>query len=733
MNTGRRDFLKFSALAGGGLLLQGAFPVLAAQPAGSDVGYFVRILPSNVLEFSLTHHEMGQGVATSMAMIFAQELGADMAQFRVLPIPDTASTRYVLSGTGGSNCIKDNYLHLRRGAALARQALLQAAAARWKCKPEECITAHGFVAGPKKQRLSFGALAAEAAALGSPANRDEFRKLQPALGERVAGDVVGKGQANVYADAIVRGRQNYGIDFSVPGMLFASLERSPQLRGRVARFDASAALKVPGVCAVVKIAAHEEAANNLPAPATFFSSKEAVAVVATSTWAAMEGRKALVVEWEKPAGASHSNESWEAFAAQALDRDLSVVQETGSAPAERPNMLAAEYTYPFQAHACMEPMNCVAHHQGKRAEVWVGTQGAIGWRNQLARIFGLPESEVVVSPQFSGGAFGRRFYMDTAIEALRVSQAAGNVPVKIVWTREDDLRHDHYHPYTRSRLRAALTPEGALASWQHDEARSYFGNPRGEHPWFAYDTAHMRYAFANLQGASPLQGGAWRSVVANHWAFSQECFVDELAHAARKDPVQFRLDIMRSGEEKPAGERYKVSQKRMRQVLEKAAALSGWDKPPAPEAGVRRGRGIAAYPYMHGNSYCALVADVEVRGSQFTITRVVAVVDCGLVINPDGARQQVEGGIMWGLSAALHGGIRLADGAVVNTNFHDTPFARYSETPRKIEVHFIEDAGAAPCGLGEIAPPLIAPALCNALFAATGQRVRELPVKLAAA
>ncbi|UGQ45842.1 xanthine dehydrogenase family protein molybdopterin-binding subunit [Massilia endophytica] len=731
MSTSRRDFLKLSALAGGGLLMQGWLPAQAASDTGSEVGYFVRILPSNTLEFWLTHHEMGQGVGTGMAMIFAQELGADMAQIRVLPVPDTADTRYVLSGTGGSNCIKDNYLHLRRGAALARAALLSAAAKRWRCAPEQCRTARGFVTGPQaRQRLAFGALAADAAALGSPANRDEFRKLQPTLSERVSGDVVGKQQVNVFADAIVRGKQNYGIDFSVPGMLFASLERAPQLRGRVLRFDPSAALKVPGVRAVVKIEAHEEPTNNLAAPALFFSSKESVAVIATSTWAAMQGRKALVVEWEKPAGVLHSNASWEAHAAQALDRELAVVKETGSAPADRANVLAAEYVYPFQAHACMEPMNCVAHHKGSRAEVWVGTQGAIGWRNQLAKIFKLPESEVVVTPQFSGGAFGRRFYMDTAIEALRVSAAAGNVPVKVVWTREDDLRHDHYHPYSQSRLRAALNPDGSLASYEHDEARAYFGNPRGEHPWFVYDSPHVRYAFASLQGASPLQGGAWRSVVANHWAFGQECFIDELAQAARKDPVQFRLDLMRSGEDKPSGDRYKVSQARMRKVVEKAAELSGWGKLLPSEPGVQRGRGFAAYPYMHGNSYCAMVADVEVRGGQLSITRVVAVVDCGLVINPDGARQQVEGGIMWGLSAALHGGVRLADGAVTNTNFHDTPFCRNGETPHRIEVHFVEEPGAAPTGLGEIAPPLIAPALCNALFAATGKRIRRLPLEL---
>ncbi|GGY45851.1 xanthine dehydrogenase family protein molybdopterin-binding subunit [Pseudoduganella albidiflava] len=733
----RRNAVKLMALAGGGLLLEGFLPAARGKTngasAGAHVGYFLRIPPEGPMEFALTQHEMGQGVGTSLAMIFAQELGVPMAALRVVPVAETGG-RYVLSGTGGSNSVKDSWLPLRRGAALARQALVAAAARRWQCDSAACTVQAGHVVGPlPAQRLSFGALAAEAAA-DAPPDREAFRKLAPPLREAPA---PGGSQPNVFAEAIVRGEQPYGIDTAIPGMLHASVERSPRLGGKVRSFDATRALRVPGVRAVVLIEGHVAPARNVVPPAPYYSSKDGVAVIATSTWAALQGRRALTVEWETPAGPAYDNTAWEAHAAKLLD-DAVVLGEQGSA-AGGGTEVAAEYVYPFQAHACMEPMNCVAHHTSSRIDVWVGAQSPNGWRDGLAELFKLPQKDVVLHPRFSGGGFGRRFYMDTAIEAVRISAAAGHVPVKVTWTREDDLRHDHFHPYAHSRLRARLNADGTLAAWHHDEARAYFASARGEIPWFGYDAGHVRYAFANAQSGSPLQGGAWRSVVANHWAFAQECFIDELAHAAARDPVRFRLALLASGADKPAGDRYKVSQARLRKVVERAAELAGWGGAPSAAAGTgtrttadtTTGRGFAVYPYLHGDSYCAMVIDVAVRGRQFRITRVVAVVDCGLVINADGARQQVEGGIAWGLSAALHGGIRLAEGAVANTNFHDTPVLRHADMPRRIEVHFVQEPGAAPCGLGEIAPPLVAPALCNALFAATGQRIRRLPVALA--
>lgn len=726
----RRSFLTLAALAGGGLLVKGWLPAAAAAPAEApEVGYFARIGADNTIVFTLTHHEMGQGVATALAMIFADELGAAWPQVRVEALASTASPRYNVAGTGGSTTVKDQWLPVRRGATLVRTALVAAAARRWSCAPVDCRVQDGHVLGPRGQRASFGALGADAAAADSPATKADFDKLKPELGAP-ARRIVGQPQANVLARTIVRGQQHYGIDASVPGMLFASVERAPRLHGKLLRFDATDTLKVPGVRAVVRIDGWESPANNVPPPGTYFSSKEAVAVIATSTWAAMQGRKALVAEWDDGAGSRHDNASWERAVAQLMDAGGAVGSERGTAPADSGPWLSAEYTYPFQAHACMEPMNCLAHHQGTGAEVWVSTQAGAMWRDQIVNLFKLKREDVVVHPQFSGGGFGRRFAPDVVIEALRISEAAGHVPVKVIWTREDDLRHDHFHPHATSRLRAQLTPDGQLRAWQHDEARSYFGSFKGEIPWFAYDAQHLRYRYVNSQSPSPLQGGAWRAVVANHWAFGQECFLDELARQSGTDPVALRLKLLASGEDQPAGDRFKVSQQRLRRVIEAAARKAGWPGELPQSGGVQRGRGFAAYPYMHGNSYCAMVADVEVRGTQLAVTRVVAVVDCGLVVNPGCARQQVEGGIIWSLSAALHGGITLQDGAVVNTNFGDTPVVRIHEAPRAVEVHFLEDGADAPTGLGEIAPPVFAPALCNALFAATGKRIRRLPIEL---
>jgi CO/xanthine dehydrogenase Mo-binding subunit len=724
----RRSFLQLVALASGGALVEGWLPGAAAGvPDAFEVGYFARIGADNTITFTLTYHEMGQGVATSMAMIFADELGASWSQIHVEPLASTANPRYSVGGTGGSITVKNQWLPLRCGATLVRTALTDAAARRWSCEAAQCTVSDGYVLGPKGERASFGELAAEAARAGIPATKAEFDKMSPTLGAPPR-RIVGHAQTNVLARKIVRGEQHFGIDVTVPGMLYASVERAPRLRGKLLRYDASAALKVPGVRAVVDVRAYESPAQNVEAPATSYSTRDAVAVLANSTWAAMQGRKALVVEWDDAAGSHHDNASWEREVAQLLDAGGAVASEQGSAP-EGGEWIAAEYVYPFQAHACMEPMNCVAHHKGDAAEVWASSQSGGGWRDQIANVFQLKSETVVVNPQFSGGAFGRRYATDVAIEALRISQAAGHLPVKVVWTREDDIRFDHFHPHACSRLRVQLGTDRQLLAWQHDEARAYFGNYRGEIPWLGYETGHLRYRFANAHSPSPLQGGAWRAVVANHWAFGQECFVDELAQHAGIDPVALRLKWLSNGQEVPAG-RAKVSQERLRRVIETAARKSGWPGRPVHGDGVRRGRGFAAFPYMHGNSYCAMVVDVEVRGNELAVTRVVVAVDCGLVVNPSGARQQIEGGIIWSLSAALHGGITLKNGAVSNTNFGDTPVVRIAGAPRHVDIHFVEDGADAPTGLGELAPPVFAPALCNAIFAATGKRIRRLPITL---
>ncbi|MCG2586460.1 molybdopterin cofactor-binding domain-containing protein [Massilia sp. TS11] len=710
----RRAFLQLLGASGGGLLLSAK-----AAPAGLDVGYYLRIWPDNSMLFTFTHFEMGQGVATAMALVFAETLGVRLDQLKVAPVASTADGRYTLGGTGGSNTIKNQYQPLRRGATLARQALLAAAAERFGQPAATLQVAEGQVRDPASGRAaSFGELAERAVALAAPpATAAEFEQRKPELAPAGAPSA---GAPNVYADAIVRGQHPYGLDRRLPGMLVAVLARSPRHRGRLLRFDASRALAIPGVKAVFRIDGAHEAQRGVAAPATRFSTQDAVAVLAENSWAALRGREALQVEWEAPAvrAGGEDTASW----SQHLDDRLASAQpllERGAAVSG--SSLEARYDYPFQAHLCMEPMNAVAHHQGTRAEVWVGAQSPGWWRDHLSTLFGIP---VTIYPQFAGGAFGRRYYMDTALEALRVSAAAGNLPVQVLWTRSDDIRHDHVHPHSRQAYRAQLDGQGRLASFAHTETRAYFGDASGEIPWFAYDSAHYRYAFAECQSSSPLQGGAWRSVVANAWAFGQECFIDELAALAQQDPLQFRLRQMASGAPQAAGRRYQVDQQRQRRVLEAVARLSGWASSSV------RGRGIAAYPYLHGDSYCAMVVEVARRDGAWRITRVVAAVDCGRVINPDGARQQIEGGIIWGLSAALHGGLQLRAGAVVNSNFHDTPMLRLHETPERIEVHFVGSPEAPPTGLGEIAPPVVVPALANALYAATGVRQRQLPLTL---
>lgn len=739
----RRGFLRFSAAAGGGLAINAMLPAVsrAGEQAGLALGLYCSIQPDNRLAFVLTKHEMGQGIATCLAAIFADELGADWERVDVEYVADNARP-HTLGSTGGSGSVRDLWLPLRKAAAHVRGVLVAAAARRWGVDPAGCEASGSSVRERAGGRIMSFAAAAKlvstgAADVAAPKTLDELNKLDIALRPDTQLRLVGTDLGNKYGRKIARGAQVYASDIQVEGMLYAVLARCPTFRGKLKSFDAAAALAVPGVRRVVPIEGYISPFAGPERQASGWTIKDSVAVIADSTWAALRGRAALRVEWEEGPNGAASNASFEQLvtAKMAAPAELTSTLESAAPVGSASRTLEAVYDYPYQTHACMEPMNCVAHHQGTRCEVWVGTQFPNGIIRNGARLFKLPEAAMHVNVLPSGGAFGRRFYPDVALEALKVSQAAGNVPVKVVWTRADDLQHDNFHPCYRGHYRASL--DGArLLAWYHKEARAYWGTGKAaELPWMAYDIPRVQADFmGSLHDDSVLQAGAWRSVVANNWAFGQECFMDEVAQALGEDPYQLRRRLLQGGREiagvihSPPGRT--ISSARMLAVLELAAARAGWDRPFAPKGGApgtRYGRGIAVYPYMHGNSYCAQVVEVAVTGTELRLLRVVVAADCGRVIDPVGVRKQMEGGVIWGLSAALHGGVRFENGRVGNSNFHDNPVLRMRECPR-IEVHLVDEPGPTPWGSGELSTPVVVPALMNAVFAATGKRIRKLPL-----
>ncbi len=744
MSMQRREFLKLSAMAGGGIIVSGSMPAaLARDVAGSAaaatttdpvaLSYFLEVHSDDRIRFLSIKHEMGQGVATSLAMILAEELGVDFRQVTV-EFPSTGQTRYALSGTGGSTTVKDMYLPIRKAAALARRALVEVAAAQWAVDASSCAVADGLVRNTASGKtLRFGELARLAAerlsSLPATYNDAEFAKLEVPLKDAKTFTLIGTPVTNIFAPAIVSGEHRYAIDVKVDGMKYAAIARCPVFRGKLAGFDATRALQVPGVIRVVPIEGFMSAFGKLEG-ATGFTIKDGVAVIANSTWAAMRGRDALEVRWNGGANEKFSSQSWMEHVRQKFKQPPGEpLRSTGDKNAldGAGRVLDATYVFPYQAHLCMEPMNCVAHHRGDRCEVWVGSQAPQGIVARASQMFGIEARNIIVNPLPSGGGFGRRFYPDVALEALKVSLAAGNIPVKVVWSREDDIRNDGFHAFYYADYRARLDEKGVITAWGHREGRTFWGDPANEMPWIAYDIPNTRYDFVSLHADSIVQSAAWRSVVANNWAFGQEGFIDELAVAAGVDPYGFRVKLLESGDEVDVGHSNKLSRVRLRRVLDLAAEKSGWGR---GKKGKGRGQGIAVFPYMHGNSYAALVVDVVVIDGRIRVERAVAAVDVGRVINPSGLRQQIEGGIVWGLTAALYGGIDIQNGRVMNGNFNDTPVVRMNECP-PIEVHFIDNPGEAPHGSGELSPPLVAPALANAIFAATGKRLRQLPFSLA--
>jgi isoquinoline 1-oxidoreductase beta subunit len=725
----RRQFVSVGLTALGGLAI-GVRLAPAAGVAGAKAfapNAVLRIEPTGDVVVVVPRPEMGQGSRTAIAMLVAEELEADWKRVRVEQA-DLDEEKYGPQYAGGSAVVRTSWTPLRKAGAAARMMLLQAAAARWEVDPIACVAESGRVRHAATGRTAtYQSLAAAAAALPAPAKIG----LKPTSEFRI----IGTPRRGVDVPAIVAGRMTYGIDVRVPGMLFASIERSPVFGGRVLRVDDGKARAVPGVRAVIPIDADalpefEENSPKMP---------NGVAVLADSTWAAKQGRRALSVEWDTRGGESESTtamraraEALAAGAPRVVRRDDGHFDAAFAGAAKR---LEAVYEVPLLAHAPMEPLNATARLDGRRLEVWAGTQNPQGARRAAAAAAGVLPNDVTVHVMRMGGGFGRRFYADDVAEAAYLTKASGR-PVQVVWTREDEIRHGFYRPAGYHLMRAGLDANGTLVAWsQHlvNASRGHYlrwspgpnqtelVDPGELEPYDlpASVVPNARIAYTAIQSKIPR--GQWRAVEPSATVFVTQSMLDELAHLAGRDSLQFQLALLEPARQLPFYDGH-YDTGRLAAVLRLAAERGDWGRPMT--AG--HGRGIAG-SFSNG-AYVAHVAEVEVApNGNVRVHRVVTAVDCGLIVNPSGAAAQVEGAIIFGLSAALHQQITVEGGRVVQSNFHDYPVLRLAAAPR-MEAHFVRGGEDTPRGIGEGALPSIAPAVTNAIFAATNVRVRRLPI-----
>ncbi len=719
----RRQFLVTVAAATGGLAL-GCAPSRERSPGGPFApSPFLRIDPDGAVTVTVARAEMGQGSRTALALMIAEELDADWSRIRVEQ--GDLDARYGDQFAGGSAVVRTSWEPLRTAGATARAMLVSAAAVRWKVAAAECLVENGEVRHASRGRLGFGELAAAASKLPVPGKVE--------LKRPGAFRLIGTGRPNLDHPAIVTGAMAFGLDTRVPGMLYAVIARAPVFGARVAALDDAKARAVPGVRDVVPVDADAlpDFGENNPKPAN------GVAVVATSTWAALQGREALSITWDERGGRDQSTAAMRARAVALVgqpDRFATAVGGAiGTALGRARHRLEAVYETPLLAHAPMEPMNCTASVANGRCEVWAPSQNPEYVRAAARLITTLAPERITVHVSRMGGAFGRRFYADYAAEAVLLSKAVG-APVQVVWTREDDLGHDFYRPAGYHRLRGGLDATGKIIAWEHrlwNASRGHYLKwqaPQGRElnpgelsgdDYPAILASAFRFGYTPIDSKIPR--GQWRAVENSGNVFVTQSFQDELAHAAGADPLAFRLALLQATAVTGASQGgYDAA--RLQRVFRLAADHSGWERP----LGAGRGRGVAGC--FANQSYVAHVVEVTVTGTTVRVDRVVSAVDCGVVVNPSGARAQVEGAILQGLSAALREEITVAQGRANQRNFDAYPILRFREAP-SIEVAFVDHPGS-PGGLGEPALPPVAPALTNAIFAATGIRLRRLPIAL---
>jgi isoquinoline 1-oxidoreductase beta subunit len=719
-DVSRRDFLRTTAAVGAGLTIATWLPGCGSSPAAGAAGSgfvpnaFVRIGTDDSVTIIAKHLEMGQGAYTGLATLLADELDADWSRVRVEGAPADESRYGNASwggamGTGGSSSISSSFQPMREAGAAARAMLVAAAAKRWSVPETEITVANGVVTHAGSGRTArFGELAADAAALPVPA--------KVTLKEPAAFRLIGKDDVRrLDIPAKVTGTATFTQDFKLPGMLTALVAHAPRFGGTVKSFDASKAKAVPGVTDVVQI-------------------PTGVAVLARDFWAAKQGRDALVVEWDDGKAETRSSEElWKEYRAMAATpgKVAASVGDADKAVSGAAKVVEATYELPFLAHAAMEPMNCVVRLSKDGCEIWYGAQaqsgdkGSVqkalkgGFMGRVANRLGIGADRIKLNMLYAGGSFGRRAAgeSDYVMEGVSIAQAIdGRAPVKLVWTREDDTRAGRYRPMFLHAVSGALDGNGSLVAWQHRTVgQAFFGtNDEGIDGAAVEGLTELGYEVPHLQVECHVPTSAittqwWRSVGHSHTAFAKECFVDELARAAGKDPVEFRRALL-------------VKEPRLLGVLNLAAEKAGWGSPTPPGVG----RGVAVHKSF--NSYVAEVADVLVgKDGSLKVQRVVCAVDCGVVVNPDNVRAQMESGIAYGLGAALDGAITLDGGVVQEANFDRYKTLRMHDMPA-VEVHFVPST-ETPTGVGEPGLPPIAPAVANAVASITGKPVRRLPLR----
>ncbi|MGR3199106.1 MAG: molybdopterin cofactor-binding domain-containing protein [Paracoccus sp. (in: a-proteobacteria)] len=746
-NVSRRSVLL--GLGAGSLVLAVGLPARAqeepvefgadAMPNGwrDDPNVFISIAPDGIVTVTVHRSEMGQGVRTSIAMVVADELGADWDQVRVAQAPGD-EPRYGNQDTDGSRSLRHFFQPMRRAGAAARTMLEEAAAQQWGVPVDEVRAEdHRVVHAGSDRSISYGELAAAAAELPVP-DRGGLRLKDPASFR-----YVGKGGTGLVDNMdITTGRATYGIDVRRDGMLYAVIARPPVFGGRIASLDDSAALAVPGVERVITI--------EPPTVPTEFQPLGGVAVVARNTWAAIQGRNALQIEWEDGEHGSYSSEDFRAELEQAVQTpDGKLVLNRGDvedALSKASDRITAEYYIPHLAQAPMEPPAAVVDVRDGSADAWACVQAPQVTKLRLAERLGIPEDKVVVNVTLLGGGFGRKSKPDFVIEAAILSQQMG-APVKVTWTREDDLHHSFYHTVSVERMEAGLDDQGKPVAWLHRTAAPTIGSifapdPQQKLPFeLGMGLTNMPLDIPNVRAENPqspahVRIGWYRSVSNIPHAFAIQSFVAELAHAAGRDPRDYLLEVIgpdrlidptQIGDVWNYGEnpeRYPIDTARLRRVTETVADAIGWGR----EMPSGSGLGLAAhYSFV---SYVAVAAEVEVTDGNVSVPRVEIAIDCGAQVNPDRIRSQMEGAVIMGVGQALTTQITFQDGRAQQDNFDTYLIPRMETAPRQINVHLVSSGGydQPMGGVGEPGLPPVTPAIVNAIFAATGKRIRSLPV-----